>query len=967
MTPVAKLKDDINKVRYNPAAVQRRIFETLDEMADGKIDVVDATNPFVFLLEASSVLASAQMEESENLMRRLYPSMAQTEDELYLHMSDRDYVDRFSSPSHTTFKVLLHKEEIKQRAVLSDDGETRKIVIPRNTEFKVSDYTFTMEYPVEIRVMGHGGIQVVYDVTQTSPLQTLESNIVDWSMVLLQKEEYVLIELPVFQMELKPRFAHLNRSTQYNKTFPLNDPFYYCRVYRALPQGEWEEIRTTHTDQVFDPNYPTALLKVYDDSVNVSIPHVYISNRSLDKELRIDIYTTKGSVDLILDSYEMNAFKANWRDVAVKDSKYSAPLNVFSSMAVYSDDIVSGGSTGLTFETLRERVMENALGNAQLPITGAQLNARLSNMGYSAIKDVDNVTNRIYLASRRLPRPQNERTVSGAACTVGTLQGVYEELVNYRGVWDNGQRITISSDCLFEQDNGVTQFVANTRRSQLRQMSENSFINEVNKNNFLVTPFHYVLDGGDNLFHSRAYYLDDPQLASREFVEENDDFQLTADTQAVHVHKKEDRYTLQIQVSTGKRLEGVSDDSFICQLSFRPTDEGRDVFLNGRLVKRDKGSWVFEFDLKTRFDVDSDHAILLNNFSMYPDEVRPYRANLTTSFNLVYYAKKSLAINTGNGLRYRGADFLLDSDYQGASHERIDVRFGNFLEGFWENSRTVVSSVSYKKHESDVESTYSENVYRRDPVTGTIELKMDDEGEISYDILHRAGETVLDDEGEPVLLHQKGDPVLDENDEPVLSHNRGLLREWDMFLVDGRYYFATRKDDLGYLDEIPSTIVKWLQSDLKTFRQWALEETDIFLYPQRTTGKAEALVREGEDRVVDLEQSFQVVFYLDYSKYDDVFVRDTLTELAKDVIADALRKSQIRLNQIVAKMTAQAGDDIIAVDVSGLGGKDDLSALTLKRDAERCAIRKKLEQTLDGEYEVVDDVTVSFIRHSEEA
>lgn len=963
-TSIAKLKDEINEVRYNPAAIQRRLFQTLEEMTQGEIDVVDPSNPFVFLMEASVVLTSAQMEESENLTRRLYPSMAQTEDELYLHMSDQDYVGRFNSPSRTTFKLLFHKDEIIKRAVLTEDGETRKIVIPRNTEFQVSDYTFTMEYPVELRVLGHGGLQVAYDVTQPSPLQTLESNMVDWSVVILRGEDYVLVNLPINQFELKPRYAHLNRSTQYNKSFALDDPFYYCRVYRAT-SGGWEEIRTTHTDQVFDPNVPTALLKVYEDSLNVSIPHIYISNRSLDKELRVDIYTTKGPLNLILDGYEMNAFTANWRDVGKKDSKFSAPLNVFTSMAVYSDDIVTGGAEGLDFETLRERVMTNALGNAQLPITEAQLNARLANMGYLAVKDVDNVTNRIYLASRHLPQPQSERTVSGASCTVGRMQGIYDELVNYQGVWDNKERITITSDCLFSHDNGVTRFVPNTQRQHLKQLTGSGLTTAINQGTYLTTPFHYVLDAEENQFYSRAYYLDGPTIENREYVEENTTMGLSVDTNSLHVHKKEDRYTLQVNVHTGKQMIDVDTDDFVTQLSFRPPNERQDVYLNGRCIKRNGQTWVFEFDLLTRFDVNGDHRILLDGFTMYPSEIRYYEAELTTTFNLVHYAKKSLVPGEVRSLLYPGALFLFKDDYRGVSHEKLDIRFGDYLEGFWENSRTVVSSSSYITHDGDVEATYESNVYKRDPITGTIELKMDDNGQVSYDVLHREGETILNDEGDPVLLYRKGDPVLDSNGEPILSYGRGLLREWDIFLIDGRYRFATRQQDTDYLKEIPRTIISWLKTDLYTFRQWALEQTEIFLYPQRTLGGAEALVGEGENRVVDLEQSFKVTYYLTHSKYSDTFVRETLGDLAKDVIADTLRKGQLKHNQMVAKITARAGEDIIAVEVEGLGGKDNLSALTLINDVERCAIRKRLEQTLDGEFEVVDDVNVNFIRHSE--
>lgn len=965
-TSIAALKDSINEVRYNPAAIQRRVFDTLEQVSNGEVDVVDPSNPFVFLLEASSVLTSASMEEAENLTRQLYPSMALTEDELYLHMSDQDYVGRFSSPSRTMFTVLFNKEELMQRAVDVGENGVRKITIPRNTEFQVSDYTFTMEYPIDIRVMPYGGLQVVYDVSKVSPLQTLASNVVDWGIVKLKGDDYLRLQIPVNQFKVSPHYAHLTKSTNYSKTFSLEDPFYYCRAYRAGQNG-WVEIRTTHTDQVFDPNNPTVVLKVTGGKLAVSVPQVYISNRTLDGELRFDIYTTKGPVDIILDSYEINAFSAQWRDIAREDNRYSAPLNVFTSMAVYSDAVVTGGSAGLTFLELRERVMTNSLGNSQIPITNNQLTARLANMGYQAIKDIDNVTNRIFLASRRLPSPKSNNTVGGAACMVGTLQGTFEELGKYDGVMANGNRMTVTSGALFYRDNGVTRLVPNNVKDELSTLAGNALVNHINDNRYLTTPFHYVLDGDRDYFDVRAYYLDDPSITQREFVEENVSLGMSVVTDQMTVLKKDDGYRLQIVTRSGDLVKELDDEEVYVQLSYRPPNERRDVYVNGKLIKRTKDERVFEFRLNSRFDVTADNHLMLDSFTMYPDEIKPYRANLSTAFNLVYYIADGKLPDTREPLKFKGAEFMIGAPVTGATWEKVTVKFGDWLEGFWENSRTVVSSQAYLTYEQDVFAVYEENVYQRDPVTGTIDVSLNENGEVSYEVLHRKGDPVLDDDGNEVIRHFKGETVMDDSGSPIVANDRGLLREWDMFFFDARYRFATRQSDVSYLKEVPRTLVGWLGTDLKEFRAWALEKTEIFLYPLRTMGSAEAIVGEGEVKRVDLEQGFTVTFYQTREKYDDPFVRETLTNVAKEVLCDALLKPQITLNDIISKMTAQSGEDAIACDVEGLGGELDLMALTLRNETERCSVRKRLERTLDGGYEVVDDINVVFVRHQLEA
>ena len=178
------------------------------------------------------------MTHTEALTRQLYPSMAINNEELYLHMSDKDYLNRFSTPSRTTFTVMINRDEFKNKAVVVDNSNIRKLVIPRNSEFMVSNYTFTMEYPIEIRQMAHGGIQVVYDVSEQSPLQTLESNIVDWDIVRFNGEEYILIKIPVNQVQIKTYYAQINNVVKYSKMFPTTENYYYCRVYRKI-RGEW--------------------------------------------------------------------------------------------------------------------------------------------------------------------------------------------------------------------------------------------------------------------------------------------------------------------------------------------------------------------------------------------------------------------------------------------------------------------------------------------------------------------------------------------------------------------------------------------------------------------------------------------------------------------------------------------------------------------------------------------------------
>jgi len=963
MSSIAALKDAINEVRFNPAAIQRKVFETLEEITSGRIDIVDPSNPFVFLLEASAVTASAVMVEAETLTRRLYPSMALTEDELYLHMSDRDYLGRFSSPSRTSFTVLLNKVEVIKRAVATEVIGISKLVIPRNTEFMVSNYTFTMEYPIEIRVLAHGGIQVVYDGTVSSPIQTLESNLVDWSTVKMDDQEYLRIQIPVQQFKIDSEYAHLTLSSSYQKSFTYEDYYYACRIFR-LVNGLWEEIAITHTDQVFDPNYPTALLKVFTNLLKITIPQVYISNKKLDSELRIDIYTTKGPLDIILDGYNINAFSANWRDIALGLTAYSAPLTSFSSMAVFSDSVVTGGSEPLTFEVLRERVIQNAIGNSQIPITNMQITTRLANYGYQAIASVDNVTNRIYLASRHLPPPNDTRLITPAGCTVNLFQSTFANLVQFAAVMDNGPRITLTSALTYERINGVVRLITDYELEQLGLLTVDEFIAIVNTRQILYSPFHTVLDNTKNYFTTRSYHLDNPAIKAREFIEENTSLDMGLSTGLIKVLKTESGYTLRVVTSSGDVVKGLANEQLLVQLSYRPPNEKLDVYLNGVLTNYYGDERVYEFYLNSSFDLDALHYLYFSNFMMYSGEVKSFTSSLDQAFNLVYYVKdyeppNSIVLD----LHYNGADFLIPKGFTGVMHELVKIHFGDYLEGFWENSRSIIESIQYRTYSDDILAFYPKHVYQRNPLTGAIDVSINKEGKVEFTIIHRAGDPVLDSEGNQAFSHRAGDPLLDDLGNPIPLNSRGILQEVDHFLIDGRYRYATQDTERKYLKAIPLTLVDWLKTDIKLFQQWALEQTQIYFYPLITMGSAKVAILEGEFATIDLEQSLSFTFYLSRSVYDNGYIRQVLADSATNLINEVFKEKRIAANEIVSKLTELAGDNMIAVDFSGLGGKLNLSVMTLLNDNQRCAVKKRLERNDNGTIRIVNDIAFNYIKY----
>ena len=80
---VSDLQAKLDTFRVNPNAVQRSVYDLLTKASDGKLTVIDPTNPFSLLLEASAVVSADGLSECETLTRRQYPKLTTNEEDLY--------------------------------------------------------------------------------------------------------------------------------------------------------------------------------------------------------------------------------------------------------------------------------------------------------------------------------------------------------------------------------------------------------------------------------------------------------------------------------------------------------------------------------------------------------------------------------------------------------------------------------------------------------------------------------------------------------------------------------------------------------------------------------------------------------------------------------------------------------------------------------------------------------------------
>ncbi|ABY62979.1 virion structural protein [Pseudomonas phage 201phi2-1] len=970
---MSSFKDNLYEILNNPSLIQALALNELDSQLNPDpnnptFDVPDGTIPFVFLMECGSMETAANVNHTEASMRRLYGRQAVTPDDLYAHMADDDYLGRFANPASTPFMLVVDYDEIIAKAVPYGDQGLKRLVIPRLTQFSAGKMPFTMQYPIQMTVMRHGGVTVEYVLDKVSPVETLTTNIVQWQMMTSKvdnlRRRLMVMTIPVQQFGITTYTDTLNPSALFQKSYPLNSQFFYARAYISTDnEATWTEINTTHSALTYDPMKLTVVLKLTTNTLTATIPVVYVTTGMATGSIRLDIYTTQGPVDLDFSTLAETDFSVKYNSID-DDPTFTAPMNTLTTQQVLARGRVSGGSNAMTFAALREQVINNTLGPLQVPITNVQLGSALDRRGYSLVTNVDDITNLQFLASRQMPTSRSLDVTSGAGVAMSEITFDMETLGGSTHVSDNGNRLTIFPSMLYNYSNGKVTPLPDSEITRLNTIPAEQCAREVNDARYVYSPLHNVMDIANDNFEMRPYYLDNPTILSKTFIGENDTANLQAAISSYDITRIDGGYRIRVMLETGEQFKLLEDDQVVLQLGYRPTGENRWASVNGTFIGRQDNEPIYQFDIMTNFDVNSANELRTLNMSMFSTVQNNYFAPLNSELAVTIIVVNSVTPGyKPNDLDEMVQTHLLPAQFMCVTRESLNTVFGYELTRLWRRSRPVISSESYQKYEFNVPAYYSQTIYETD-ANGNVIINIKPDGSLEYKILHRAGDPILTDDGQPVYEHMAGDPIHDADGNPILIAPRKLKYETTLFMVDGKYYFANEREAAAYATEIPMQLVTWIQNDIELLDARLLGEAELFLYPTTTYGDTLVSIREGQQLTVPVDQAFNLNYYLSKSGYTNPTIRPGLISNTKTTIAEFLARSTISMSEAVARLTETSGEEVMAIEATGLGGSNNFAIITVEDDAVRLSVRQKLVVLPNQELTIEDDLTFNWLRHT---
>ena len=723
-----------NKLRLQEQILDR--FET-----DTNHVIVDPNTPACELIECFCSTSAGIVKSLEDIVRpAIYPARANSVSDLYKHLSDYDYVDLFASPSSTVVTLVVDKNYIIAHSVGYDstNPNLKKLTIPKETKITVGDHAFGLYYPISIKSNASTGrFTVVYETAEKNPLRSLSTNVLDYEIKKNGDQDLVFIKIPVYQFEVRSFDNVLVNGTGFNKSIAYENQFYAIRARAEVLQNPghdddeedvWklQELSLCVGGQSYDPNEPTLVFTpdMENNRCYCEIPYVYFSNGLVRGTLKIDLYTTEGAISYAIpadtnEACSIDMFSRLTDEEAIKFAQPFKNMPALSIVPIAAE--VSGGSDGVSFESMRRRVVNGTVRTKTLQ-TPDDIDAYFEDQGYVTTTLKDGVTDRIFVA--HAPVKTSAGAVIGAA-SIGSLFSLDAVTIkDYDTIVQSGQStftILPSTRYRFDPDKGVCVPLTTAERLAIESLTPSAKVDLFNNNIYTLSPYHLHVDIASKYPVSVTYDMNDFGVESQEFVAEKDgvDDQLILNASVLTSYRSKasdtkNTYQLQLKVSRigmedvaavvpeGDQVGKKNMRAFVALKNV----DGSDYFAEAKFVSNVDGYDYYTLDIGSDYafnQSNNDHTVRLKLKDKNGDDQTSYFL-LTSEMRVILCCSGDIDHIGDSDSRYLDTDFTgattLDDlgNYYALGEYRLILKFGSMVNELDQRLNLTYSEATYLKY-----------------------------------------------------------------------------------------------------------------------------------------------------------------------------------------------------------------------------------------------------------------------------
>lgn len=934
----------------DPRTIKANALEDLQNRFLNGEPIVDANNVTTWFLENSSTTIADAMTSIKNEIEILYKLRANTIEDLYRHMSDYDITGIYSTPASLNLVIEIEKTSIVYDAKEINDNY-RQVIIPKDTVFTLGDYKFGIYYPIVIKINKKTlSVDINWDTTEENSLYKLNNSAIDFVEVKEDGIDYIQMIIPTYQFSKTSVEETITRDMGLIKTYSYVDNFYAIKAYNYV-NDKWENLNITLSETNYDIFSPTVRLIVDQDTKNIKVivPSIYIQTNQISSKIKIDIYTTKGELDVDISSIETDTIEKNF-NITTSDS-YSLILNKNAMIVIYpQSEMIVGGSNGITTQELKKRIISNSFSGDVIKST-TDIENHFSNLGFTASRYACNVTDMIYLCHNQLTNSKGGVIAAGNITTMFT-ESIIENCNTIKANTDGSLTILPSTIYKYDSNSNKCFPLTTTEMENLSILNKEYKILQYNSNIYTKSPFHIRLDRSTRYPMAYTYDLNQPSAKYLRTINENFNVDVILKIYScVILHDGITGYNIKFLVG---KSDGFTPED-ITLFFYTYSVNGSKVWVIGEYVTEYDGRWVYNVHIDTNYSIFKDNTIFLNNLQN-DDGDTGYEVSLEFDANVVLLIKNNFlssdSFNTNVGIM---VPLSLKTDSTPVIEQRVHITLGKYLSGLYNNVDVIYKENVYLEYEEDVPARADQRIIETSIV----------EGVPTYTVIYNVGDILLDGEGNPIIKHKAGTLVLDTNGQPIVTneYERNLDYAVDMIHLDAKLDIVTDPSYTNIMDYTRKKIVSYMDVIDETTNH-LIEGTKLFYTPIKTLGYTSSSVGNGYSLNHSLELTVKFKLYVYDFVLKDENIKNTIYDNVVSIIDEYTKDSDnnvVASDVIVNLIKNNMSEYIINVNVYGFF--DDMSVQTLICSSSN--VKPHLKQYLvledDGTITVARGLTIEYV------
>lgn len=946
---IEKELSNLELYKYHPNGILNISLNRLIDMLDGKIDIVDPSNPFTYLLETSCLNTAFAIQEYTLLTRKLYPRLANNYNDLFLHMSDFDYLGIFAEPAYgnVIFNILLN--DFETRAKYDPVQNEYVLKLPRHLKVTVDKYIFTLPSAIIIRKTENGIFDVKFENQNFNNIFPVETNYIDFYLYKVNAEEtYITFKVKLPEIDIEAVEIPLEKSKLFKNTLTYNPSrdFYFFRAFYRK-NNEWKEMLVTHTEEIYDIYNPTCIIKINttEHTIDYFIPSIYINSNQIETKVKFLIYTTNGPIDVNFNNYTISSFNNEYNPVFPEEEldDTTEPLQLITKV-IYLADKVVGGKNSLDFNSLKNAVIDNSIGDRKLPITNKQLEFFIEQNNFKLIKDVDTVTNRIFLLSTQLPSPLTRYPVTRLNFDIIEYKTTINKLkLNGNNIIDINSHVTIiPENTIFVLEENELKILSGIEQTNLQSLSDINLVNELNSKKYLATFYHYILTSYNDKVELRAYDLNNTEISNINFKEFNSTTRVSINTSNIAIAKTPNGYTINVLTNLKKYVNSINETNIKPYLVYTDINDSK-YYIEGNLFTNINNNPVYKFLLDTNYFIDNNNKIYISNFRDINNNLATIGIDLESKLEIIYVSNivpPNFIPSSIDSYIY-GSYIAVNSCV--VTLEEVKIKFADYLEYLDTRIHTSVGDQPYETYDEDIPLKYTSNVY-----------------DSNNNIIHYVNEIVLDENNNPIIQHRKGEIKYDENNNPIPIPIQDYNVYMNLFFIDYRAIVANTEDIINYRKYLRSFITEKIVENAKNVQEVLLENTIAYVTLPKSIENVIVKVNNKIASVYGL-QNLQIDLCVKENVYNDTSIRDNIEyAIIKQVDEYFFNRkiiSKSELHELLFTNLKEYVENITIRNFTNI----DVDYIEIINNNSYIGLNKKLVLE-NNKYNLKEDITIKFLK-----